>query len=287
MAKDKSQANNDIGKDGSEQRARYIRQQGNFTEEEELEVRQQWASVEEYNDFLELNRAFLNGEVKLSCYHMGPIYQETKAMLPGLLRLHDYGMLTFESQPSKFIERTTEDCPCCGEEKYVETQQRAFITFILPYENNNISQKAMYRFLLELMIDDNFYVSILNFDRSCRFGRCKKNVRIASSFPANWATHINISVRRTLQGRNVEEELLTYYQAPTKDELVDAIPRTRQWIDPECCCMLDAFRSDANVLENVHPLLVHVLAKRWEEQDLPGLVEKAAIRAGMEPAFAV
>ena len=39
-------------------------------------------------------------------------------------------------------------------------------------------------------------------------------------------------------------------------------------------------------MEDIRPLVVNILAKSLKEQDLAGLVEKAALRAEMEAAYA-
>lgn len=50
--------------------------------------------------------------------------------------------------------------------------------------------------------------------------------------------------------------------------------------------MLRAFATTSGLMESVHPLVVNVLAKTWEEEDLAGLVEKAAVRAGLSRIYA-
>ena len=49
--------------------------------------------------------------------------------------------------------------------------------------------------------------------------------------------------------------------------------------------MLIHFRTYAKILETVRSLIVHGLAKSWDEQDLPELVEKAAIGAGVDRMY--
>ena len=75
-------------------------------------------------------------------------------------------------------------------------------------------------------------------------------------------------------------------QAPTEAELKDAEPRTRNIIDTECGCVLNVLKTDKEVMEHARPLIINILAKDWEEEDVPGLIEKAAIRAGTERVYA-
>lgn len=39
-------------------------------------------------------------------------------------------------------------------------------------------------------------------------------------------------------------------------------------------------------MDHAQPLIISVLAKQWVEEDLPGLIEEAAIRSGLERVFA-
>ena len=38
-------------------------------------------------------------------------------------------------------------------------------------------------------------------------------------------------------------------------------------------------------MDEIKPFVIHVLAKSWEEQDLPLRVTLAAIKAGMKPVY--
>ena len=49
---------------------------------------------------------------------------------------------------------------------------------------------------------------------------------------------------------------------------------------------LEAFKPVSEVFKVVRPLLVHVLAESMDEPDLPGVVERAAMKAGMEKVYA-
>ena len=63
------------------------------------EVRRKWALAPDYAELLDLNRRFLRRELKATAYQNGGIYAETDALVPSLLRLHDFGILTVMSHP--------------------------------------------------------------------------------------------------------------------------------------------------------------------------------------------
>ena len=75
-------------------------------------------------------------------------------------------------------------------------------------------------------------------------------------------------------------------QAPTEAELEHAELRTYSLIDQECACTLNAFTTDRGVMDHAQPLIVHILAKAWVEEDLPGLIDEAAIRSRLCRVFA-
>ena len=58
------------------------------------EVRRKWALALDYAELLDLNRRFLCRKLKATAYQNGGIYAETDALVPSLLRLHDFGILT-------------------------------------------------------------------------------------------------------------------------------------------------------------------------------------------------
>lgn len=168
------------------------------SEGEQEAVMRDWRLAESFQELLDLNRKFLRGESKRSCYHSAPIFDETVALVPGLLRLHDYGMLTMESQPGTAPPPTWTKCPCCSDERWVQTQQRPFLMFIIPF-HDKVPEEVIRRFLVELLIDDNFYTHVWRDEGSCRWEKCRKNIRTASSFPQDWATHTRKEVNPPLR----------------------------------------------------------------------------------------
>ncbi|KAI7157782.1 hypothetical protein KC349_g5379 [Hortaea werneckii] len=250
----------------SEEHSEHSAEEQTCSEEEHEAVMRDWRLAESFQELLDLNRKFLRGESKRSCYHSAPIFDETVALVPGLLRLHDYGMLTMESQPGTAPPPTWTKCPCCSDERWVQTQQRPFLMFIIPYRDK-LPEDVIRRFLVELLIDNDFYAHIWRDEGSCRWRKCRKNIRTASSFPQDWATH-------------------TRKEAQKKEDLASAEPRHQQLLDLQCGCETEIFATYDDVMEEASPLLVRVLAKSWEETDLQALVENAAIRAGVQPLYA-
>jgi hypothetical protein len=84
-----------------------------------------WRTAKDFSALISLSQKYLSGKIPYSPYHPGPIDEETIPLLPGLLKLHDFGLFTFSSQPYKHSVYES------GEE-WTEDQQRPFVSFIMP-----------------------------------------------------------------------------------------------------------------------------------------------------------
>lgn len=60
-----------------------------------------WSKAENYGELVHLNRCYLQGALYDTPYYSAPIDAETHELLPGLLRLHDFGIITIGSQPQR------------------------------------------------------------------------------------------------------------------------------------------------------------------------------------------
>ncbi|KAL8845086.1 MAG: hypothetical protein Q9176_000758 [Flavoplaca citrina] len=68
-------------------------------------VDEQWRALHSYQGALKLNQTYFRGELPCNIGYHGPLDAETKNLVPGLLRLHQYGFLTHESQPFEPVKR--------------------------------------------------------------------------------------------------------------------------------------------------------------------------------------
>lgn len=92
--------------------------------------------------FFQLNRSFVRGEIHLAPYYEGMIYDETLLLTEGLLRVHDFGFLTFSSQPAALEEPELlnhglfvcdeEDLRCIPSEHWYTVRQRPYVDFCIP-----------------------------------------------------------------------------------------------------------------------------------------------------------
>jgi hypothetical protein len=68
------------------------------------------------------------GQIPITPYHCGPVDEETIPLVPGLLKLHEFALLTIGSQP---YEQSVYE----SGKNWSEYQQRPFIIFIMPGKN--------------------------------------------------------------------------------------------------------------------------------------------------------
>lgn len=154
-----------------------------------------WAHAESWVKLLDLNRAYLRDETNMTLFYLGPIHDETRHMLPGPLRLHDFGLLTFESQPSN--EQTTCEvlADSCPEITYwARFKQRAFLSFLLP-QDDLMDKKDRAAFLAALSSHDKLYVSVCTLEAEDDSGTIMPGWQATDNFPKDWQTHTLVTLR--------------------------------------------------------------------------------------------
>ena len=151
-------------------------------------------SVKDWAGFIDLNRQSLRGQVDFSPYHAGPIYSETKPLVPGLLRLHDFGILTIESQPSQLkgpvVTPANPNHECCKGKDWMLMRDLPYLSFIVPDAGSRIKDENLRAFSLELVQNQDFYASLLSTGVRCKTGRCFKRPKFISTFPEDRSTHL-------------------------------------------------------------------------------------------------
>lgn len=100
------------------------------TEDENKNANIDWRLMKDYAAGIDLNRRFIKGESNCTIYHCGPLDAESENLKSSLLNLHDYGILTHESQPfNKRIRAVREPWK---DGWWIQQHQRPFLTFLLP-----------------------------------------------------------------------------------------------------------------------------------------------------------
>jgi hypothetical protein len=89
------------------------------------EVRNLWESFIDWTQLLRQNVAHICGQIDCSPSYVGPIDPETKPLVPVLIKLHRYGLLTCDSQPF-------EDSFGFFNGAWCQAKQRPFLWFLIP-----------------------------------------------------------------------------------------------------------------------------------------------------------
>ena len=224
-----------------------------------------WQNAADYAAAIHLNRSFLRGETRSTVYHCAPVYSETLPLVKGLLRLHDFGILTFEGQPQlQEKPELVEDDD--GKTFWYGRKQRAYLSFLLPRLGGPISSASLQTFCDLLLQHPSIVTQIV--DDS--IGRTPRSA--SANIRSNTAEErYPLTLERT---------------ASTADELQQAefevftgIPG---WIEeaewPSFGC---------NAIDRAWPLEFTVAAREWDEPlDLEALVESLAVASGMGRAYA-
>lgn len=205
-------------------------------------------------------------------------------------------MLTLQSQPAKTI--VDHGPGADGKMTWHKIYHRPYLSFFIPQNCGRVARSRLRKFLVELVVDDAMYASIVNVDGRCRNGGCFRKPRVVSSFPDGWSSHHaqHVRIRIPAHPRSSATVFVNdrrangLLQAENEEDLdtPKAATAEKQGFDDDCVCFMKSFGSGAemSVLEMAKPLVIHILAKDWHEQDLAGKVEKIATRIGMEGVYA-
>ena len=232
-----------------------------------------WHEASSYADCLALSRAYLRDERRSNPLMAGSIQPETFPLVPGLLRLHDYGIMTLESQPhddgGPIVDHDYDDWSL----KWRQRVQRAWLSFLIPRTQNQLPLSNIDAFCEAILAHPRIMTRIVgvapssteapivsqNIDSIDENGYCRiSDVRMACT-------------EREL--RNTAYELETVIPPWEKD-----CPEGRwpvDWID-----------GDWPAVEATRPLEIDIVARDWDDDlDLQALVEQVAIKAGLRRVY--
>ncbi|KAL8702269.1 MAG: hypothetical protein Q9201_004493 [Fulgogasparrea decipioides] len=215
----------------------------------------EWQLLQHYRAALDLNRLFLNGERPCTFYHGRRLEEESDELVPGLLRLHDHGLLTIGSQP---FRRQPERLEQGGRGYWYQLRQRPFLQFLIPQEDC-LPKRLVAKFCRFLSAHPRI-VTLVHHHHHHRHGGklLRSNLQ---------GEHVVTKDRAAMTLKELDEEpfrKLTVLSQGTMDEF-DAI----------------------EALVRVECLHVTVASRSWDIKfDLPKLVKDIAVEAGIKPAYA-
>ena len=139
------------------------------------EIKAQWKACTTYSAMVQLNRDFLHGRLPCTPYYGNAIDPETTPLLRGLLRLHDYGLLTVQSQLSEHTDPHFRPAFRHSPEGWYEFRQRASVEFLLPTDGS-IPLEQVKHFYLSLTEHPNINIEIgARFSHTLKYGRALFN----------------------------------------------------------------------------------------------------------------
>ena len=207
----------------------------------------EWRALQNYSAAIDLNRLFIKGKRQSSVTHWGPLAPETSPLIPGLLRLHDYGFLTYDSQP--FLKKIK----LCHSPKgayWYECRQRPYLDFLLP-QYDRIPAENIATFTTLLLAHPRIVTMIDEQEDTFR-----TNIKMDS--------HDVTEVKLALTVEELAAEPLLPYTS---------IPRKAHH---------EAQQMDVEAIHGAQCLDIKIASRSWEKDlDILALVEGVAIAAGM------
>ncbi|KAL8872235.1 MAG: hypothetical protein Q9174_002102 [Haloplaca sp. 1 TL-2023] len=211
----------------------------------------EWFSLGTYTEALKLNRLFIMGQRKASIYCRASLDPESKDLIPGLLDLHKYGLLTHDSQPFQKSHFKGES----GGEFLAARRQRPYIGFLLPTVDC-ISPEQIQLFWNNLLDQPEIVVRIWQHDGKLFCTNACENYVLTQSKAV-------LTILELLK-----EPWGDIRRIPSKE----ISKRGISW--------------DVKALENAKCLAISVASRSWEDNvNLVELVKNAAIMAGMSKIY--
>ncbi|KAL8997397.1 MAG: hypothetical protein Q9169_003328 [Polycauliona sp. 2 TL-2023] len=218
------------------------------------DVTNEWLALQSYNGALRLNQFFIRGERPCNISYRTPLDPETENLIPGLLRLHMYGLLTYGSQPFQPIQRIKVDA---GEDEergwWREWHQRPYLCFLVP-QHDRVPKQVIEEFTSLLLAHPDIATCISYGNRSCR-----TNI-----------TGDHVTTERKLAFHDWDLDNTKYWARTTI--YAKYHHRADEW--------------NVDAVTKADCMDISVASRSWDEDlDLLQLVENLAIEAGMNRAY--
>ncbi|KAF2450174.1 hypothetical protein P171DRAFT_468584 [Karstenula rhodostoma CBS 690.94] len=243
-----------------------------------------WMSAPEWGCLVKANRAFMEGKLHCTPYHMGPIFPETKADLADFLFLHDYGIITTDSQA--WMQEEVKQGSF-----WIQERQRPYVCLSFPTQHPKFSEDNAFRFVQALykFAEKNSAVPVIIWNtyqhpQSAKFVRTKAQL-------LEWKTNIHdvqgwdfCPITQWRRGVTLEDLEMAEWEV-----------ETHLGLDPDDPGLIDAFcdgpdyRSSKRYpgSKSADPVAVSITTQSWDAdwQDLMFVVEQAMKEADLRPVF--
>lgn len=241
-----------------------------------------WAAAPDWNALLQLNLLFIRGEVDINPDHLGPLNEESMPLVTGLIKLHEYGILTCNSQP---FEKSSEFITGKG---WLQKRQRPYLHFMLPTLHPDISIDSVDDLIESLFTDRSILVSVYSecdeYDRTYGIRRRQRVVPLTTSLDrdtynfrtnAFWNKETVTIIRRAKTSKGLMKkawEECTFFPYTSVAFLT---PHANQ-----CGRANDGSNFEAAVA--MRPLAIGIMARKWGvDLDLQDLLRRHCEEAGL------
>ena len=220
----------------------------------------------DYLKILKLNRRFIRGELYCTPYHFAPLDEETNPLRANLVRFHDFGLLTINSQPFREADTPVQGgswfgcCPDPIPNAFSQWRQRPYVEFLLP--SAHIDPQQYRRFIDGLVGRDEIYTTyFLPEDTGTKLGNIPRDAHPVTTL--RQALDLNLLEFAKWEG-------FTW---------VNSQP-VAEWPAMDYCNFNGKVAAGK-------PIEVMVAGKSWDEDpDILEIVLAEAEKAGMKPRFA-
>ncbi|KAF2242440.1 hypothetical protein BU26DRAFT_161284 [Trematosphaeria pertusa] len=273
-----------------------------------------WHNVHEWRDILMLNLAYLRREVDCSPGYGVELNSETNGLVPGLIRLHEYGILSCSSQPGGVDpDGGFQIAEPEGEaEGWYQARQRAYVELLIPTTHIRIGKEKVSALVNELLARTDIVVTVYSEMDTYPTPRKREDWRareVAPVPPPSFQQYVSGSSQHQAN----QDDKLYYFRssmppkeyvvteermAPTQEALsaMEWKGKTRMSTASvrdlqrdgrlNSICGEDEKGRWFDAVSRMRPLAVLVASKDWSgDVDLLKLVEDVCVRVGLPKVF--
>lgn len=110
----------------------------------------EWKHVRSFDDLVRVNASFVRGELQYSPYSCGPLMPDSLPLIPKLLALHQFGLVTTNGQSNECKYGQ----PTRSGDKYFDSEQKPYLCFTM------LKSEGGRKLIKELMDSDKFVVKV-------------------------------------------------------------------------------------------------------------------------------
>jgi hypothetical protein len=260
---------------------------------------QDWHDCSRWSDLLNLNREFIEGKRLSTPYSIYPVF-ENAGLHPGLLRLHDYGLLVTDAQAG-MVKLGQE---MSGEHmgRWYEVKERAYIRCAFPTNDTRISKAKIER-LIALLWDKKEVEFVSYFEYSeYEYGGGQEGKYMAAPFGIT-QEHVEnkeISTYKmfysTVGPSSAGRTVAKHRWSTTREGLIqrkwrrckhNQLPVINVEDIPKNSKGRRTFGQQLPMTLGMQPLIITLAVRNWPSTtvNLATLLEQACVQVGFEPIF--